>query len=192
MTLQKYPRSRQENLVLQELDNEIIIYDLNDNRAFCLNETSAAVWQICNGERDLTEITRLANKRLNDKINEDLVWFAIEQLKKENLVSGEIESPQQFIGKSRREVIKKIGFGTMVAIPIVASLIAPTAIQAAQSACVSDPTCTCLFSNAPANGISCGNGDGNTCNTGCTCIRNTGIGGCAIVAAMVVCPGVCS
>lgn len=186
------PKSRQENLVLQELDNEIIIYNLSNNKAFCLNETSALIWQLCNGERNISQISQLAQQKTKTEVNEDLVWFAIEQLKKEKLISSEVDTPQQFIGKSRREIIKKIGLGTMIALPVVASLVAPTAIQAAQSACISDPTCTCLFSNAPNNGDSCGNGDMNTCNTGCTCTRNTGIGGCAVVAAMVVCPGVCS
>lgn len=35
-----HPISRKANIVLQEFENEILIYDLSINKAFCLNRTS--------------------------------------------------------------------------------------------------------------------------------------------------------
>jgi hypothetical protein len=35
------PISRQQNIVVQDLGSEVLIYDLTINKAFCLNETSA-------------------------------------------------------------------------------------------------------------------------------------------------------
>lgn len=32
------PLSRKNDLVVQELDGEVMIYDLNANKAFCLNK----------------------------------------------------------------------------------------------------------------------------------------------------------
>ena len=43
------PKARKENLVVQESNGEVLIYDLDTNKAFCLNETSALVWQACDG-----------------------------------------------------------------------------------------------------------------------------------------------
>jgi hypothetical protein len=35
------PKSRQNDLVVQELEGEVLIYDLSINKAYCLNPTSA-------------------------------------------------------------------------------------------------------------------------------------------------------
>ena len=64
-------------------------------------------------------------------MSEDLVWFALNQLEKEKLLNEEKEIVNKFEGLSRREVIKKIGLTSMIALPIVASLVAPSAIHAA-------------------------------------------------------------
>ncbi len=46
------PTQRKAELVIQELNGEVLIYDLGRNKAFSLNETSALVWQACNGEKN--------------------------------------------------------------------------------------------------------------------------------------------
>jgi len=51
------PESRQSGLVIQELGGEILIYDLREDKAFCLNATSALVWQACDGNKTVGEIS---------------------------------------------------------------------------------------------------------------------------------------
>jgi hypothetical protein len=41
------PISRQSNVVVQEIEGEVLIYDLKVNQAYCLNQTSALVFQLC-------------------------------------------------------------------------------------------------------------------------------------------------
>jgi hypothetical protein len=57
MALKDYPHSRTKELVVQELKGELLIYDLSTNKAFCLNETSALVWQLCDGKSSISEIS---------------------------------------------------------------------------------------------------------------------------------------
>lgn len=128
------PVSRKDNLVVQELDNEVLIYDLNNNKVFCLNHTSALIWQACDGEKTIPEISKYVSKKLNLLANEDLIWFALDQLKKEKLIDSEL--PNWFEGVSRREIIKKVGFATMIALPLVASIAAPLATQAQSINCM--------------------------------------------------------
>lgn len=66
----KNPLFRQDNIVIQELENELLIYDLNRNKVFCLNETSAMVWQLCNGHNSILEISRLMSEKLKTNIPE--------------------------------------------------------------------------------------------------------------------------
>jgi hypothetical protein len=160
------PVSRQANLVIQELDREVLIYDLSENRAYCLNQTSAMVWQACDGTKNITEISQLISQKLKVSANEDLVWFALEQLKKEHLIENAADLPNHFDGLSRREVVKRVGLGTLVALPIVASLVAPTAVQAQTQNCL-----TCVKFNS-----------GDICSSFCanlmgTCYENAGCGG---------------
>jgi hypothetical protein len=183
------PLSRRDNLVIQELDGEVLIYDLSDNKAFCLNETSALIWQACDGTKSAAEISNIISEKLNSPANEDFVWFAIDQLKKENLVKNSDQLPNNFAGMSRREVIKKVGLGTMIALPIISSMVTPASAAAVRSCtnpgqffstsspaitnCGSAPTavCTAAAVTQCCNGTSSGfTNCNNTTNTvDCTC-----------------------
>ena len=47
--MKQNPTARKNGSVMQEMPDEILIYDLDTNKAHCLNETSALVWKACNG-----------------------------------------------------------------------------------------------------------------------------------------------
>jgi hypothetical protein len=124
------PQSRKENLVEQELDGELLIYDLERNKAFCLNRTSMLVWQSCDGKRTIAEINDALGKQLNSGVDEDIVWLALDQLQKENLVDGERFLPDKYGDMDRRDVIKRIGLASAISLPVIAAMMAPTAAHA--------------------------------------------------------------
>jgi len=95
------PKSRETNLAIQELENEILIYDTLINKAICLNSTSAMVWQACNGNRDVPEISKYLSAKFNKNITEEMIWLALDLLKKSNLVDNKDEFPSFFEGLSR-------------------------------------------------------------------------------------------
>lgn len=163
------PKSRKENLVIQELEGEVLIYDLEKNKAFCLNETSALVWQSCNGSRTIADISSMVGKQLNSQVNEDIVWLALDQLSKENLVEKQTPLENKFNGLSRREVIKKAALGTVIALPIVTSLVAPLAVHA-NSACTGG-VCNCDVTMGTANGEICVSTISPCTDTNCRCQR---------------------
>jgi hypothetical protein len=158
------PISRQQDIVVQELKGEVLIYDLKTNKAFCLNETSALVWQLCDGNNSINQISQALSKKLNSPASENLVWLAIDQLKKENLIENSDELVSVFTGVTRREAIRKVGLGTMIAIPFISSLIAPTAAMAQSGvvgACASN-SCTCTDTSVNKDAI-CGSCSILTC-----------------------------
>jgi Coenzyme PQQ synthesis protein D (PqqD) len=161
------PVSRKKNLVVQEFNGEVLIYDLRVNKAFCLNETSALVWQACDGTNSVSEIGRKLG-------NDEIVWLALNELKKKRLIEDFGTSPSRFDGLSRREIIKKIGLGSMIALPMVSSLVAPTAAHA-QSVCAPGMACTCDTTGT----------NGGTCASA-TCVTP----GCMVCAGLTGCnPG---
>jgi hypothetical protein len=138
MNNSQFPTARKNGLVMQEMPDELLVYDTENNKAHCLNQTAAFVWKSCDGNRSVADISNLYGAESGAKISEDLIWLAIDQLSENNLLEKEVKSA--FAGQSRRDVIKKIGLASVVAIPIVASLVAPKSALAVGS-------CTCTGSS---------------------------------------------
>jgi hypothetical protein len=152
------PKSRKENLVIQELEGEILVYDLEKNKALCLNQTAALVWQASDGNRTIADVADFVGKQLNSQVNEDLVWLAIDQLSKDNLIENKEDFKEnKFSGVSRREAVRKLGMASLVALPVIASLTAPVAAQ----------TGTCVPPLGRANGVACT----QSCSCASTCCR---------------------
>lgn len=134
------PVARKNGLVVQEMPDEVLVYDLDTNKAHCLNQTAALVWKSCDGNNTVSDIANLFEAQMGGNVTEDFVWLAIDQLNENNLLEAEIKSNLE--GQSRRDVIKKIGLATMVGIPVIASLVAPpNALASASCACVTPGGC---------------------------------------------------
>ncbi len=165
----KNPVAKKEKIVIQELPDELLVYDLSTDKAFCLNKTSAFVWKSCDGTKDVTAITQLMEKEFKSPIDEDLVWLALDQLGKDRLL--DVKPENKFSGYSRREVIRRVGLASVIALPIIASLAAPVAAQVATCSGASDGT-PCQNNNR----ICCG---GVCCPAGVhECDTSSGQGAC--------------
>ena len=121
------PRARHDRLVVRELPDEVLVYDLESHEAHCLNSTAALVWHRCDGERTVAEIAAALEPELGE-IDEEVVWLALEELWKRDLLQGE---PEERSGISRATLLKRVGVGAaVVSLPAIASLAAPTAAHA--------------------------------------------------------------
>lgn len=163
----KLPLLRAENLVVKELPNEVLIYDLENNKAYCLNETARAVMHECNGSITIDEAVTSLNTRLKTPVNEEMVWLAIDQLKKAGLFNGEFEVPIQTSRVSRRKMLQSAA-ALGLALPMVTSLVAPSAIHA-QSNCIQieGGQCTINPNNCCTPAVCIDIGQGFTACVGC-------------------------
>ncbi|MFN0277752.1 MAG: PqqD family protein [Pyrinomonadaceae bacterium] len=134
------PMARQTGLVVQEMPDEVLVYDLDTNKAHCLNESAAFIWSSCDGKNSVMDIVQQFESNGRGKVTEDFVWLAIDQLNENNLLENKVAP--RFPGHSRRQVLKTIGLASMVAIPVIASLVAPNrAYAVANCACASNVQC---------------------------------------------------
>ncbi|MFN0138550.1 MAG: PqqD family protein [Pyrinomonadaceae bacterium] len=134
------PLARQTDLVVQETPDEVLVYDIHSSKAHCLNRSAAFVWRACNGENSIADIARQFELNGTGSVSEDFVWLAIDQLQENALLENEMAP--RFEGQSRRQVIKKIGLASMVAVPVIASLVAPqNALATVSCACVNAGDC---------------------------------------------------
>lgn len=128
---QAMPTARQEGLLVRELDNEVLVYDLHRHKAHCLNTTAALVWRRCDGRTPTSEITQAIQSASGASLDDDAVWFAIEQLERAHLIDAATVGESNSHRLSRRELIKKVGIAAAVALPLVTSIVTPTAVEAA-------------------------------------------------------------
>jgi hypothetical protein len=231
------PLARREALITKEVDGELLVYDVARDKAHCLNETAAAVWQLSDGRTSVKEIseqlaegsrqkaegsrqkaegsrqtadgsrqtadgsrqtadgsrqtadgsrqTADGSRRMADGSRQkadgfslstqhsalstspqkaagfslstqhsalstphqltpdtQIIWLALDQLRRSHLleeaaaVNEKTSWPAAITGlanMSRREAVRRIGLGAAIALPLVASMTAPTAVEAAVS-----------------------------------------------------------
>src|ERR1700674_5130626 len=77
---QQKPLARKAGLVIQELPDEVLVYDLERDRAHCLNQTAAFVWQRCDGKNTTQQIARTLGRQFDCAVDEKIVWLALDQL----------------------------------------------------------------------------------------------------------------
>lgn len=167
------PKARTSDIVMQQLADEVLIYDRRNDQAYCLNSTAAFVWQNSDGETPIREIARRLQKKYRATIGEGVVWFALKTLEERNLLAGDLPFPTNYNTVNRRQLIDLLGKSAAVTIPLVFSIIAPKAINAAsQSAlrvngqtCSSGSQCT----GGGCNSSVCCNADGRGCSNNGQC-----------------------
>ena len=148
------PMARQNGLVVQEMPDEVLVYDLDTNKAHCLNQSAAFVWKSCDGNNSIMDIVKQFESNGSGKVTEDFVWLAIDQLNENGLL--ESKAAPKFPGQSRRQVLKTIGLASMVAIPVIASLVAPQKALGTVS-CVCTQASQCATQTSCPSTTNCNN-----------------------------------
>ena len=148
------PIAREADLVIQEVEDEVLVYDLNTNKASCLNATAASVWRHCNGQNDLSEIAAAMRVTTDIQVDDEVVWLAIDQLRRADLLRTAPRLPKSFSGMTRRELAKRVALASAAAIPVISSLVAPKPVHA-NSACVLGGACLCLDNSGGMQGQIC-------------------------------------
>ena len=138
------PRSRTEGLVVRQAGEELLVYDLERHRAHCLNRAAAIVWGECNGVRTIEEIAERVGKETNETVNAEWVTFALKQLEESDLLAARFGFGKNLKGISRREMARRFGWGAVAAVPLVSSILAPTAQAAASCGTPSTPCTTSI------------------------------------------------
>ncbi len=154
------PRARKDGLVIKELPNETLVYDLERDEAHCLNQTAALVWKCCDGKTTVAKMTGSLQEQLDTSVNADVVWLAIKQLQRFHLVESYDGETVGTPSVSRRNLVLKYAPAALV-LPLIMSISAPTAAQAATSPCAAP-------NNRP---------DGCPCTANAECTSGDCIGG---------------
>ncbi|MGI9066679.1 MAG: PqqD family protein [Pyrinomonadaceae bacterium] len=141
--LNNLPQARKDKLIIKDLSDETLVYDLESDKAHCLNQTAASIWKNCDGNHTVTDLMALLAADTKSKVPDEVVWLALDQLEKFDLLEETPELPPQFAGMNRRELVRRIGIGVL-ALPLIVSISAsPAQAQGsllAPGRCCGNPT----------------------------------------------------
>lgn len=134
------PRVSTEWFIVREVDTELLVYDLRNQRVTALNPFAAGVWRACDGEADAAAIARILTDDGIAVADLRAVELALDMLTKAGLVEF---PPQQAAakGNDRRDFMRKLFSGgavataAAIATPAVVTILAPTPAQAGSSVC---------------------------------------------------------
>ena len=127
------PRARRSGLIIEELSDEVLVYDSDRDSALCLNQTAASVWKHCDGKTTPARMARLIEKELQITGGDEVVSFALERLEKSHLLTG--KTPVRLSEMSRRDLVRRLGIAAAV-VPVITLILVPTA--RAQATCTQD------------------------------------------------------
>lgn len=147
--------AQHKDLIVRRLSEEFLVYDKETSQAHCLNRTATDVWKLCDGKITVAGIIQELEKKSKSPVDERIVWMALHQLQKSGLLRGRILSSKEKNMLSRRALVKKMGVAAALALPVVTSILAPTAAQAASclpngQPCMFDSQC-CSMNCHPVN-----------------------------------------
>ena len=130
-----FPEARREGIIVKEFENEVLIYDLDRDKAHCLNPMAGEIWRQCDGRETVSTIAASLAEKHGSEVDEKVVWLGLDSLRRSHLLKEPDDKKfwPQLMGMSRREAVRRIGIGAAFALPIVASMTAPTAVEAAVS-----------------------------------------------------------
>ncbi|HEX4948337.1 MAG TPA: PqqD family protein [Blastocatellia bacterium] len=139
--------ARQAELVVKEMPDEVLVYDLRKHKAHCLNQTAAFIWNHCDGQTSTKEIAALMEQEWHAPVCEDIVWAGLEELGRADLLAVRAIAPETQVVLSRRRLLRRMGMSAML-IPMVLSVSSPVAAAAAscvpESECDGTPSTNCL------------------------------------------------
>src|SRR5262245_4594520 len=116
---------RREDLLVQELGDESVVYDPVRFKAHYLNDVARLVLRYSDGKTSVAKIASLLQAGPQSQVNEDVVWAALEALSRANLLEEKLSQPTDKRRFSRRRIVAAGVAG------VVVSIVVPSAAQAA-------------------------------------------------------------
>src|SRR5271168_4776045 len=107
MNEDKYcPRARRDQILVQAVGEETVLYDEKEHTAYCLNKAASTIWQHCDGQTPVKDLARLLDRE-NISAEPTAVQFVLGQLEEVNLVYKSDLAGARLV--TRREILELLG-----------------------------------------------------------------------------------
>lgn len=166
---QNLPDARSDELLIEDQDEGVVVYDRRNDTAHWLDAAAASVWRMANGQRTIAELAAVCC------LSESAVSDVLLRLDGLELMQEKADD-----GVSRRAVLRrmaKIGGTAAIVGPIISTIVVPNAL--ATSSVCAKVTCNgfsfanCNSAKRDANG-DCTSAPG--CRSASTCVGTCSVG----------------
>ncbi len=118
----RYPKADRTTLRVEELGDELLVYDLVRHRAHCLNASAATVFRLADGRTSPARMAEELAARHGLPADEEIVALALDELRRLALLEpAGAEAPT---APSRRSMLKHLG-AIAASLPVIASITVP-------------------------------------------------------------------
>lgn len=129
------PKINRQELILERINDELVVFDSSTNMAYTLNRTAALVFQMCDGETEVAEMARRLKESLSSEASVGLVQLTLEELSNAGLLAEEPNSKSM----TRRRLLSALPVAA-ASLPVILSLAVPhPAAAASLPTCLSGP-----------------------------------------------------
>lgn len=168
------PPARPRDLLIEQVGDETVVYDLETKDVHCLSPLAAAVFEHCDGRTTPDQAASAASERLGRDVSTDDVLAAVAQLEERSL----FHSPMLSLhgngnghGISRRDFARRgaLAGAAAFAAPLITSVAAPTAAMAASG--IASGCSGCGKNKDCISDHCCQSNGAKQCNQGC-CVEH--------------------
>jgi hypothetical protein len=131
------PLARRDDLLIEKLDGELVVYDLIHHRASCLNDSAALVWKLCDGVRTVAQISAELSEHTGLPNEPELTLLCLARLRAAKLLARDLTLPSV----SRRQVVKRLALKTALMALLPAVLTVRAEAQVSLASCVHRSQC---------------------------------------------------
>ena len=121
------PRTRTNRLVTRDLGDELLVYDLERHKAYCLNQVARQVFRHCDGDTTIQDMAVRIGNALGMRVDEQSVRLGLLRLEQAYLLERPLGST---LRASRREALRTLGRAAVAVVPLVTAISVPTSAQA--------------------------------------------------------------
>lgn len=131
----KTPCARRNDILLEKLVAETMVYDKTNHRAHVLNQTVALVWESADGRNSIDDIAQILHRELGLPADRSVVLLALQELGESGLLQEPVQAEVGPERLTRRQVAQRLGLAgaSLALVPLVTSVLAPTPAMAASS-----------------------------------------------------------
>lgn len=134
----KLPQARHDELFIEQLGDELLVFDAKHRSAHRLNPTAAWVWRHCDGRTTVAQAAQLLAAELQQPVGDELIWLSLETLEKAQLLVAPLKR-RGAAEDSRRALFQRMGVaGAMLLLPMITPLTQAAQAQAGDKPLVLD------------------------------------------------------
>jgi hypothetical protein len=120
------PKTRQDNVIAEDVQGECVIYDSSNKKAHHLNSTLSWVWKHSDGTRTIDDLAAAMQRDMGYDDAPKIIASGLKQLADANLLEAESIDLNAIAPVDSTVSRRSVMAGAAIVAPMISSILAPT------------------------------------------------------------------